>query len=43
MSFYDLTKCLPTKKYCFVRKQRGYGKTKAATMKKKGKINNGNI
>ena len=36
MNFYELTKCLPTKKYCFVRKPRGYGKKTA--MMKKGKI-----
>lgn len=42
MNFYDLTKCLPTKNYLFVRKPRGYGKMKAAKMKK-GKIDNGNL
>ena len=36
MSFYEVTKCLSTKKLYFVRKPRGYGK-KTAMMKKKGK------
>ena len=36
-----MTKKFPTKKLCFLLKQRGYGKMKAATIKK-GKINYGN-